>query len=167
MITLSPDEAADLRALATRPGHPGRVALRARIVLALAAGAPAPRVAGEVGVSASTVRLWRSRFAAGGVAGLLDAPRPGRPRQSGAAAGPAIAAALARTPPGQRRWSLRTLSGETGIPVTTLHRACREQAIRWSDPPGTRRRPVARGARQAGGPAGGGSAAQLTAGSAR
>jgi transposase len=52
---------------------------RARIILALgdAAGGNSG-VAAELGISVETVRKWRSRFAESGVAGLSDAPRPGR-----------------------------------------------------------------------------------------
>lgn len=53
---------------------------RARIVLACAEGAPNARVAAEVGVTVSTVRKWRGKFAAERLAGLEDAARIGRPK---------------------------------------------------------------------------------------
>jgi transposase len=53
---------------------------RARIVLACAGGAPNARVAAEVGVTVSTVRKWRGKFAAERLAGLEDAARIGRPK---------------------------------------------------------------------------------------
>lgn len=53
---------------------------RARIVLACADGAPNARVAAEVGVTVSTVRKWRGKFAAERLAGLEDAARIGRPK---------------------------------------------------------------------------------------
>ena len=56
-----------------------RDALRARIVLRAAEAVPNERIAGELGVVPNTVRKWRGRFAAAGVAGLRDCPRPGRP----------------------------------------------------------------------------------------
>lgn len=57
-----------------------RFAERARIVLACAGGAPNARVAVEAGVTAATVRKWRGKFAAEGMAGLEDAARIGRPK---------------------------------------------------------------------------------------
>src|SRR5262249_32182291 len=53
--------------------------LRARIVLATAAGNSNAAVAAQVGVHVDTARKWRCRFAAGRLAGLKDAPRSGRP----------------------------------------------------------------------------------------
>ena len=53
--------------------------LRAQIVLAAAAGANNTAIAVEAGVCTDTVRKWRRRFAAGGLGGLKDARRSGRP----------------------------------------------------------------------------------------
>jgi transposase len=51
------------------------VATRARIVLWRADGRPKVEVAALAGVSRPTVDQWLSRFAASGVAGLLDRRR--------------------------------------------------------------------------------------------
>jgi len=53
--------------------------LRAKIVLAAAAGQANAAIAAELGVCTDTVRRWRRRFAEGRLAGLRDAPRSGRP----------------------------------------------------------------------------------------
>ncbi|WP_344572677.1 helix-turn-helix domain-containing protein [Winogradskya humida] len=58
-----------------------RAVLRARIVLAAAAGLPNARIAADLQVGVDAVRKWRSRFAAGGLSGLTDAKRSGRPRR--------------------------------------------------------------------------------------
>jgi len=55
--------------------------LRAQIVLAAARGRDNARIAADLAVSVDTVRKWRGRFAARGLAGLADLPRPGRPRR--------------------------------------------------------------------------------------
>ena len=60
----------------TRP----RLAERARIVLACADGASNTAVAAGLGVTTMTVAKWRKRFVEGGLDGLADAARPGRPK---------------------------------------------------------------------------------------
>lgn len=60
-----------------------RTAMRARIILRAAEGAAHVVVADELGVSVPTVLLWRRRFKERGLAGLADAPHPGRPRTYG------------------------------------------------------------------------------------
>lgn len=56
-----------------------RIATRARILLRAAEGVANERIASELGVDKMTVLLWRRRFEADRLAGLTDAPRPGRP----------------------------------------------------------------------------------------
>jgi len=58
-----------------------RDVLRARVVLAAAAGTTNAGIARELRIGVDTVRKWRTRFAARGMPGLGDLPRSGRPRQ--------------------------------------------------------------------------------------
>ncbi|MCP2242391.1 IS630 family transposase [Lentzea aerocolonigenes] len=58
---------------------PYRDKIRARIVLLAARGCSNAVIAAEVGVTVDTVRTWRGRFAAQGLAGLTDRARSGRP----------------------------------------------------------------------------------------
>lgn len=57
-----------------------RAVLRARVVLAAAAGQSNGAIARELEVSVNTVRKWRGRFAVLGLEGLKDTARSGRPR---------------------------------------------------------------------------------------
>jgi len=79
-LALSDEDRAELGRLAA--SGPARLAERARIVLACADTAAGGNsgVAAELGLSADTVRKWRDRFTASGMAGLSDSPRPGRPK---------------------------------------------------------------------------------------
>ncbi|MGD9525976.1 MAG: helix-turn-helix domain-containing protein, partial [Pseudonocardia sp.] len=56
------------------------MAVRSRIVLAAAEGLGNTAVAAKVGVEVGTARRWRDRFLDQRLEGLLDEPRPGRPR---------------------------------------------------------------------------------------
>lgn len=59
----------------------GRVSQRAQMVLLSAQRRTVPEIAAIFNVSHATVRAWLRRFEAAGPAGLLDEPRPGRPRK--------------------------------------------------------------------------------------
>ncbi len=72
--------------------------LRAQIVLAAARGHPNARIAAGLGISVDTVRKWRGRFAARGLDGLQDRPRPGRPRRISAADRAAVVALACQLP---------------------------------------------------------------------
>ena len=81
LIVEDSDQAA-LRAAVRARTSEQRAVTRARIVLRSAEGAPIERIAAELGVAIMTVKLWRRRYAAAGLAGLADAPRPGHPRRT-------------------------------------------------------------------------------------
>src|SRR5262244_196115 len=139
-VALTDGEWARLAAWADDPAA-GALALRARIVLACAAGPPgqpggrpASAVAAELGLSRDTVRKWRSRFLAQRLAGLRDAPRPGAPRTiTDEQAARVIARALLEAPPaGHRRWSTRLMAAETGMSQSAVSRIWRQAGL--SDP---------------------------------
>ncbi|MFI0447228.1 helix-turn-helix domain-containing protein [Actinomadura sp. 6N118] len=68
-----------LEEMAGAPGD-GTPARRARIVLLAASGLPNTVIAERTATSVPTVRLWRGRYRAGGLAALADQERTGRPR---------------------------------------------------------------------------------------
>ena len=72
--------------------------LRAQIVLAAARGRANAQIAAGLGVSVDTVRKWRGRFAARGLAGLKDLPRCGRPRRISALDRAAVVALACQLP---------------------------------------------------------------------
>src|SRR5215218_4390738 len=102
------------RARAERTAH--RDVLRARIVLAAADGQANAAIARRLGLCADTVRKWRARFCAEGLAGLADRHRPGRRRTFPATAEAevkALACALpAETGAPLARWSAAELAAE-------------------------------------------------------
>ena len=90
--------------------------LRAQIVLAAARGRASARIAAGLGISVDTVRKWRGRFAARGLDGLKDLPRPGRPRRISAPERAAVAALACQLPATTgvplSRWTAPELAAE-------------------------------------------------------
>jgi transposase-like protein len=103
------------------------LALRARIVLARAAGATVTDVAADLEITRDTVRKWRSRFLAGRLEGLGDAPRPGAPRSiTDEQVELVIAKTLAEQGPGQdTHWSTRSMATATWMSQTAVSRIWR------------------------------------------
>jgi transposase len=105
--------------------------MRARIVLAAADGTANERIAAQLGVHRMTVLLWRGRFRRERMAGLADAPRPGRePTYDRASRDRVIAFTLEPPPFGTTHWSSRAMAARTGISVTTVQRIWREAGLK-------------------------------------
>ena len=105
-------------------------AQRARIVLLAADGVGNQVIADTVGVSRPTVNLWRGRYEERGVRGLVDEPRPGRPRQVDRVA---ILAATLDPPPaslGVTHWSSRLLAPRLGVDHATVAAVWKEFGVR-------------------------------------
>lgn len=77
--SLSAEEEREIARWARSRTAAARLVERARIVGLAAQGRRVPAIAAELGISEPVVRRWLERFNAGGVAGLADAPRSGRP----------------------------------------------------------------------------------------
>lgn len=96
---------------------------RCRIVLRCADEVPSKQVATELGICEHTVGKWRRRFLRDRIDGLLDEPRPGRPRSIG---DDAVAAVIERTlqtlPTDATHWSIRSMAATTGHSHTTIRR---------------------------------------------
>jgi transposase len=113
-----------------------RLVLRAKIVLAAAAGTANAQIARELGCSIATARCWRRRFAVRGIPGLFDRPRPGRPETHGPSARLAVIATATSLPPdGESQWSQRGIAahlGERGLAVSaaTVGRVLAEAKVR-------------------------------------
>src|SRR3954447_1064239 len=99
------------------------LAQRARIVLLASEGVKNAEIAATVGVTRPTVNLWRSRYAAAGLAGLADVARPGRPNRVDQRA---IITETLRPPPpklGVTHWSSRLLASRLGVDHVTVIKA--------------------------------------------
>jgi transposase len=115
-IILSDDERAALVAWTARRKTGQALALRARIVLAAAGQLTNREIAVLEGVSPPTVTKWRGRFAQRRLEGLLDEPRPGRPRTiSDAQVEAVITRTLEGPPRDATHWSTRSMAREAGV----------------------------------------------------
>ena len=84
-------------------------------MLAAADGASNIQVAADLGVSRPTVGKWRARSRSDGLDGLLDEPRPGRPRTvTDAQVEDLIVKTLESTPKGATHWSTRSMAPRRG-----------------------------------------------------
>jgi transposase len=126
-ITLSDAEREQLVRWTRRRKSAQALALRCRIVLGAAAGESNVRLAQRLGVSVPTVRKWRGRFASDRLDGLVDEPRPGRPRTvSDDRVEEVIVKALESAPPdGGTHWSTRQMAAVAGVSQATVSRVWR------------------------------------------
>ena len=81
--TLRPTEERRIRRLASARHAPASWLQRARIVTVGWEGAQVGQIAAQLGCQPRTVYRWLHRFNAGGIDGLGDLPRSGRPRRLG------------------------------------------------------------------------------------
>jgi transposase len=94
---------------------PQRLVLRARIVMAAAAGDPNAKIARDLGCTENTVRQWRGRFARQGIRGIFDKRRPGRRETHGPSARLAVVATATSVPPdGESCWSQAMIARHLG-----------------------------------------------------
>jgi len=100
--------------------------MRSRIVLAAADGESNTALSRRLDVSRSTAKRWRNRFVQARCDGLLDEPRPGRPRAVGDAQIEAlITATLETAPPDATHWSTRSMAKHLGMTQSTVSRVWR------------------------------------------
>ena len=95
-------------------------------MLAAADGLTTSAVARKLDVHVGTARRWRARFLEQGLEGLLDEPRPGRPRTvADEQVEAVITRTLETTPNDATHWSTRSLAAELGLSQTTVSRIWR------------------------------------------
>ena len=125
-VVLTVDERETLERWARRPTTAQALALRCRIVLACAEGAPNTVVAERLGVSRATVGKRRTRFVRDRLDGLHDEPRPGGPRSIGDAdVERVIVKTLEETPRDATHWSTRSMAQAAGMSQSAVSRIWR------------------------------------------
>ena len=121
-IAVSAEDLQELQRRVRAHGASMRDVLRAHVIVLRAQGFKQSRVARKLGVSTNCVNKWCQRFAHSGLAGLCDAP--GRGRRPSLAAGKInrIITQAVQPPPGQSRWSTRSMARAVGVSADTVHR---------------------------------------------
>jgi transposase len=127
-IVLTDDERERLLAWSRRPSSAQALAARSRIVLACAEAPDLTngQIAETLGISRPMVTKWRNRFAANRLGGLVDDPRPGRPRTiADTDVERVITTTLETTPKVATHWSTRSMAAHVGLSQTAVSRIWR------------------------------------------
>ena len=106
-VEIPAGDRAELTRWTRTPSLRAGLARRARIVLLADQGVGTNEIVSRVGVSKPTVIAWKKRYAAAGIAGLEDLPKPGRPARIDEVA---VVLATLEPPPEQPLCSRRSRS---------------------------------------------------------
>ncbi len=131
-IQLTNEERSTLLRWSRGRSTPARLILRAKIVLAAAAGQRNIAIAEELGTDNQTVGRWRNRFAADHLPGIQkDAPRGGRPATKRDRLARRIIEMTTRSKPANAtHWSTRTLAAHLGIDKSMVQRVWKQSNLK-------------------------------------
>jgi transposase len=122
VFTLSPEQRRELQRLVKAPATPQKLVRRAQVALLAAAGEDNAAIAEQLGTSRVTVGLWRQRFLDAGLAGLAEAPRPGRPSTLDAHKARRVLTEVVQPPRHRARWSCRQMARHVGLSKDAVQR---------------------------------------------
>jgi transposase len=126
----SAEERQKVEELAKSRTAEARLVERAKIVVRCLRGEPVSQIAKDLDTGVNRVIAWRQRFEKGGVAGLRDHPRRGRPVRYGAEFRHRVLALLEEPPPaGQACWDGPAVARHLGVPEHAVWRFLRKQGI--------------------------------------
>jgi transposase len=126
VVVLTDAERAQLVSWSRRATSANAIALRSRIVLAAADGLGNTAIAEKLGIAVGTARKWRARFLTDRLEGVLDEPRPGRPRTvSDDQVEAVITRTLESAPSDATHWSTRSMAAQLGMSQSAVSRIWR------------------------------------------
>jgi len=129
-ITCGAEDRQELERLAGSRTESKQMIERARIILGCLAGKQVQKVARTCHTRPNTVIKWRQRFAQHGLAGLVDAPRPGAKPLYGADFRNRVLALLEQPPPaGQACWDGPAVAAALNGSVHAVWRVLRHEGI--------------------------------------
>lgn len=124
------DEQRQLERLVSGGKTEKRLHDRAKIILCCSEGKTNLEVAAELNVSRFTVAKWRRRFSTKGMRGLVDEPRPGKPKKYNADLRTKILLILeGPAPKGQSTWDGKSLASAAGVSDDAVWRILRKEGI--------------------------------------
>jgi transposase len=123
-LALTDAEKKQLVRISRHRSTPRGILLRVHIIQSAVEGVPNRAIARRLSTSLPTVLLWRKRYEAEGLAGVLeDKPRGGRPREiSAEREGAIVEATLKTTPRDATQWSVRTMAEAQKVSPATVYR---------------------------------------------
>jgi len=121
-LILSPEQETELKRLIQAPQTPQKIVRRAHIALLAAQGKDNRQIADLLQTSHVTVGQWRQRVLDLGLAGLQEAPRPGRPPTLPPAKVQTVLNEVVRPPKGKARWSCRSMARHSGLSRSAVQR---------------------------------------------
>ena len=119
---LTNEQRSELERLVKAPTTPQKFVRRARVALLAAAGQDNAAIATELGTSRVTVGVWRQRFLDAGLAGLAEAPRPGRPVTLDPQKARRVLTEVVQPPKYRARWSCRQMARHVGVSKDAVQR---------------------------------------------
>ena len=130
-ITVTAADRAALERLQRAPSTPAGVSRRARAILLMSQGLSGVEIADRIGYTVVQISRIRRRYAEGGVAGLHDRPKSGRPPTITARKRAQIVALTLKPPGGGvTHWTTRDLARTTGVSHSTVHRLWQAHALK-------------------------------------
>jgi transposase len=131
-IVLTPGEQQELQQMCLSRSLPAGDVFRARLILMLAGGRSYTEIRERLDTTAPTISLWKKRFLAHRVAGLMEERHPGqKPTVITPQLQAKILEATRRKPKdGSTHWSCRKLARHLGLSKDTVHRVWKIAGLR-------------------------------------
>lgn len=130
-VILNKRQREELERIARSGSLPAGFVLRAKILLALAAGMGYAAIKDKLDTTAPTISRWKKRFVEHGLDGL-ETHRPGQPpsKLTPQLRARVLSATQRKPRDGSTHWSCRKLAAELGVSKDLVHRVWREAGLK-------------------------------------